>query len=61
MEDIMMNKLGWWNVKFDLTLDGEEIRWEDLDECTQEHIAEMIKEGYNSGEIVIEEYNDDEK
>lgn len=61
MEDIMMNKLGWWNVKFDLTLDGEEIRWEDLDECTQEHIAEMIKEGYNNGEIVIEEYNDDEK
>lgn len=61
MEDIMMNKLGWWNVKFDLTLDGEEVRWEDLDECTQEHIAEMIKEGYNSGEIVIEEYNDDEK
>lgn len=61
MEDIMMNKLGWWNVKFDLTLDGEGVRWEDLDECTQEHIAEMIKEGYNSGEIVIEEYNDDEK
>lgn len=61
MEDIMMNKLSLWNVKFDLTLDGEEVRWEDLDECTQEHIAEMIKEGYNRGVIVIEEYNDDEK
>lgn len=55
-----MTKLGWWNVKFDLTLDGKEVRWDDLDECTQEHIAEMIKEGYNGGEIVIEEDDDDE-
>lgn len=53
-----MTKLGWWNVSFELTLDGKEIRWEDLDECTQEHIAEMIKDGYNGGEIVIEEDND---
>lgn len=56
-----MTKLGWWNVKFDLTLDGEEVRWEDLDECTQEHIAEMIKEGYTGGEIVIEEDDEDEE
>lgn len=55
-----MTKLGWWNVKFDLTLDGKKVRWDDLDECTQEHIAEMIKEGYNGGEIVIEEDDDDE-
>lgn len=56
-----MTKLGWWNVKFDLTLDGEEVRWEDLDECTQEHIAECIKEGYNGGEIVIEDDTEDEE
>lgn len=53
-----MEKYGWWSVKFDLTLDGENVRWDDLDECTQEHIVECIMEGYSSGEIVIEE-NDD--
>ena len=50
-----MIKFGWWNVKFDLTIEGEEVRWDDLDECTQEHIADMIKDGYNGGEIVIED------
>ena len=54
-----MTKYGWWNVKFELTLEGAEVRWEDLDECTQEHIAEMIKEGYNGGEIVMEDYEDE--
>lgn len=48
-------KTGWWHVKFELTLEGKEVRFDDLDECTQEHIAECIKEGYTSGEIVIEE------
>jgi hypothetical protein len=48
-----MTKTGWWSVKFELTLDGEEVRWEDLDECTQEHILEMIKEDFRSGEIVM--------
>ena len=52
-----MIKYGFWNVKFDLTLEGEEIRWEDLDEVAQEHIADMIKEGYTGGDICIEEDN----
>lgn len=43
---------GNWYVKFELTIEGEEVRWEDLSEATQEHIADMIKEGYTSGEIV---------
>ena len=50
-----MMKTGWWHAKFEFTLDGKEVRWDDLDECTQEHIAECIEEGYTSGEIVIEE------
>ena len=54
-----MTKSGWWHVKFELTLDGEDVRWDDLDECSQEHILELIKDGYTSGEIVIEE--DDEE
>ena len=50
-----MMKTGWWSIKFELTMEGEEVRWDDLDEATQEHIAECIKEGYTSGEIVTEE------
>ena len=53
-----MTKIGWWSVKFDLTLDGENVRFRDLSECTQEHIAELIKEGYYCGEIIEE--TDDE-
>ncbi len=48
-------KTGWWSVSFELTLEGEAVRWDDLDEATLEHIAECIKEGYCGGEIVIEE------
>lgn len=40
-----MTKTGWWVVKFDITLDGETVRFEDLDECSQEHILECIKDG----------------
>ena len=50
-----MMKRGWWAVKFELTLEGEPVRFEDLSESTQEHIAEKIKEGYCAGEIVEEE------
>lgn len=50
-----MMKTGWWHVKWDLTLEGEPVRFEDLSEATQEHIAERIKEGYCSGEIVEED------
>lgn len=46
-----MDKYGWWCVKFDITLDGEEVRFEDLSEISQEHIAECIKEGYCQGDI----------
>lgn len=53
-----MAKSGWWSVSFDLTLEGESVRWDDLDECTQEHIAECIREGYTSGEIYIEGDNE---
>ena len=49
-----MTKTGWWNVKFEITLDGENVRFEDLDECSQEHILECIKDGYRQGEVVEE-------
>lgn len=55
-----MEKRGNWYVKFELTLDGEEIVWDDLDDCTQEYIAEMIRDGYTSGEICIACEDDEE-
>lgn len=47
-------KTGWWRVTFDLTLDGEEVRWEDLSMDTQAHILEAIEGGYWQGEIIEE-------
>ena len=44
-------KSGTWSVTLELVLDGVEVRWDDLSECTQEHIANMIKEGYVAGDI----------
>lgn len=50
-----MMKTGWWHVHFTLTLEGEEVRWDDLSETTQEHIAQCLLDGYVQGEIVEEE------
>ena len=50
-----MTRTGWWSVKFVLTLDGKDVRWSDLDETSQEHISNCIKEGYCGGEIIIED------
>lgn len=50
-----MTKYGWWKVEFDITLDGEEVRFDDLDEYSQEHISQCIQEGYVQGEVVSEE------
>lgn len=46
---------GSWSVEFDLTLEGEEVRFDDLDEVTQEHIAECIKDGVVQGEICADD------
>lgn len=43
---------GSWDVEFDLTLEGEDVRFDDLSETTQEHIATSIKDGSFQGEIV---------
>lgn len=47
-------KTGWWRVKFELTLDGEDVEWEELSNDTQDHILRQIKDGYWHGEIVEE-------
>lgn len=50
-----MIKLGSWAVNFEIILDGEVIKFEDLSEGSQEHILQCIKEDYYSGELVEEE------
>ncbi len=54
-----MMKTGWWVVHWDLTLEGESVRWDDLDECTQEHILKCIADGYCQG-VIVEETDGDE-
>jgi len=56
----VVNKTGWWKVSFDNKLEGEDVRFEDLSEATQDHIIDCIKEGYTQGEIVEEYEVDDE-
>lgn len=60
-EVFKVTKLGSWGITFDISLDGETMDFESLSESTQEHIIELIKEGYYSGEIVEETDNDDEE
>lgn len=42
-------KSGWWSIKFD------DLEPDDLSDGTLEHIAELIKNGYTSGEIIEED------
>ena len=54
-----MTKTGWWTVNFDITLDGQTISFDSLDDASQQHIVECIREGYRQGEVVME--TDDEE
>ena len=51
LKKIKAEKRGWWNVKFDITLDGEGICFDDLSEESQTHICQLIQEGFTSGEL----------
>ena len=44
---------GYWEIKFvKLYVEGKDIKdFQDLSETSQEHISQMIKEGYTSGEL----------
>ncbi len=54
-QDTNKNKRGWWSISMQLSLNGEKVYFEDLSEVSQEHIAEMIKQGYLQGELNEEE------
>ena len=38
-----------WSVQFDITLDGMQVSFFDLDEATQEYLVEQIKNGSMHG------------
>ena len=55
-----MEKYGWWSVKFEVTIEGETFNFDDLDECSKEHICNLIKDGYRSGEVCMTTEDEDE-
>ncbi len=46
---------GWWTLKIDIWDDDAEDRYIEPNEADLEHIAEVIKQGYISGEIIHDE------
>lgn len=53
-EKMMADQRGWW----ELTLSPNDL---ELSEVDQEHIGELIKEGYTSGEVVEDEDENNEE
>lgn len=47
----MANQRGWWR----LIISGQEHTNIELSDSDKEHIGEMIKQGYTSGEIIKDE------
>jgi hypothetical protein len=56
----METKTGWWKVSFDLQVEGQEVRFGDLSEVTQEHIYDAIRNGFRQGSIIEETEPDEE-
>ena len=50
-----MMKTGWWSVDFTLTLDGEEVSFDELSDNSRQHIIDCLKEGYEQGELIEED------
>ena len=51
-------KRGWWKVRFDVTLDGIEIDFDELSVQSKRNIQAMLAHGCVAGEIVEKEYED---
>ena len=52
-------KSGWWNVKFEITLEGKPVRFWELSETTQDHILQCINGDMYSGEILEDDGEDE--
>ena len=46
-----MYKRGWWKVNFEITLDGENVGFNDLSENAKEQILYYISRGCWQGEV----------
>ena len=46
---------GWWKVEINIWDDDDNDKDIDPNEADLEHIGEMIKQGYTSGEVVHDE------
>ena len=58
---ICEQKIGWWRVIFDLKLEGEDVYFDDISECSQDHIVNCIKDGCFQGQLIEEaEYEEGE-
>lgn len=51
-------KCGWWKVRFDVTLDGIEIDFDELSDHSKRNIQAMLAQGCVAGEIAEEEDED---
>ena len=51
-------KTGWWHLEWNSTSSGDEELTE-LNDIDQEHIGDLIKEGFTSGEIIQEDREED--
>ena len=51
-------KRGWWYVKIECTLEGQDVDFDKLSEVTRKHICKSILDGYRQGEICEEDDED---
>ena len=51
-------KRGWWKVRFDVTLDGIEIDFDELSDRSKRKIQAMLAQGCVAGEIAEDEGGD---
>lgn len=48
-------KTGWWKIRFDVTLDGIEIDFDELSLENKRKVQAMLAQGCVAGEIIEEE------
>lgn len=56
-------KYGWWNIQdLKVKLEGVDFLFSDLSEESQNHIIELVQDGYTQGQIIEEdEESEDEE
>ena len=52
-------KTGWWKVKFDITLEGVGVDFDELSEDSKRHILGLMAQGCVAGEVIEDGGDDD--